>query len=290
MYLNRPLFKIPYKHCSYSNVIPYISKHISCVLLKSKLKAMCQQNVQLSTAQVFYQEESADTVLPLTKDRARELVMRLNVEERTNLTTTLQEIESDKMKDEYKGQLAAYRWRSKFGRPSRVPSLGDVDPTGSYCPLPEDWLYKKYAETIPKPTKSQLIALAVHNSIPFIGFGFLDNFFMITFGDSIESSMGMFMVISTMAAAALGNTLSDVLGIGLSSYVERGVMKLGFHGPNLSPIQLDMKTSRVFANLGRTLGVTIGCILGMTPLLFIKNKDADNKETENKTDLETGTD
>lgn len=68
-------------------------------------------------------------------------------------------------------------------------------------------------------------------------------------GDSIESSMGMFMVISTMAAAALGNTLSDVLGIGLSSYVERGVMKLGFSGPNLSPIQLDMKASRVFANL-----------------------------------------
>ncbi|KAL1451038.1 hypothetical protein WDU94_003333 [Cyamophila willieti] len=256
MYLNRPLLKITYKHCSLLKVFPYNSKHISCVLLKSKLMVLCQQKVQLSTAQVFYQEESSDTALPLTKERARELVMRLNVEERTNLTTTLQEIESDKMKDEYKGQLAAYRWRSKFGRPSRVPSLGDVDPTGSYCPLPEDWLYKKYAETIPKPTKSQLLSLGVHNAIPFIGFGFLDNFFMI---------------------------------ICLSSYVERGVMKLGFHGPNLSPIQLDMKASRVFANLGRTLGVTIGCLLGMTPLLFMKNKD-EEKETENKANTETGAD
>lgn len=41
------------------------------------------------------------------------------------------------------GQLAASRWRSKFGRPSKVPRLGDVDPTGSYCLLPEDWLKRK---------------------------------------------------------------------------------------------------------------------------------------------------
>lgn len=79
----------------------------------------------------------------------------------------------------------------------------------------------------------------------------LFQFFLLQ-GDSIEYAMGTFMVISTMAAAALGNTLSDVLGIGLSSYVERGVSKLGFSGPNLSPIQLDMKTSRVFANFVRT--------------------------------------
>jgi len=42
------------------------------------------------------------------------------------------------------GQLAGFKWRSKFGRPSKVPELGDVDPTGTYCPLPEEWLSKKY--------------------------------------------------------------------------------------------------------------------------------------------------
>lgn len=42
-----------------------------------------------------------------------------------------------------KGQLAASRWRSKYGRPAKLPKLGDVDPTGSYCALPEDWLMKK---------------------------------------------------------------------------------------------------------------------------------------------------
>lgn len=41
-------------------------------------------------------------------------------------------------------KLAGQRWRTKLGRPSKVPSLGDVDPTGTYCPVPEDWLKKKY--------------------------------------------------------------------------------------------------------------------------------------------------
>lgn len=48
------------------------------------------------------------------------------------------------------GQLAAFRWRSKFGRPSSVPTLGDVDPTGSYCAVPDDWLLKKYGTSVVK--------------------------------------------------------------------------------------------------------------------------------------------
>lgn len=43
------------------------------------------------------------------------------------------------------GQLAATVWRSRFGRPAKLkPALGDVDPTGSYCAVPEDWLQKKF--------------------------------------------------------------------------------------------------------------------------------------------------
>lgn len=48
----------------------------------------------------------------------------------------------------YLGQLAAIRWRSKFGRPSKVPNVGDVDPTGSFCPVPEDWLMRKYGKLL----------------------------------------------------------------------------------------------------------------------------------------------
>ncbi|XP_046746249.1 transmembrane protein 65 isoform X1 [Diprion similis] len=218
----------------------------------------------------------------LSKQQARDLAVRLTPEERDVLISALQETQSQKVKAEYEGQLAAFRWRSKFGRPSRVPSLGDVDPTGTYCAVPEDWLLRKYAETVPQPTRKDLIRVSVTNAIPFIGFGFLDNFFMIIAGDQIETSLGAVISLSTMAAAAFGNTISDILGIGSAFYVERLVQKIGFKAPKLTPIQMDMPKSRRAANLGRVLGVTIGCLLGMTPLLIL-HKGGKDKEAKTST-------
>lgn len=83
-----------------------------------------------------------------------------------------------------------------------------------------------------------------------------------------------------MTAAALGNTFSDILGIGTAFYVERLANKIGYSPPKLSPIQMEMSCSRNSANLGRVLGVTLGCILGMCPLIF-KNKLKEEK-TENE--------
>lgn len=219
-------------------------------------------------------EEPAQLSGPLTKAHATELVFRLNNEERKMLFNALQEYESNRLKEDFEDKLAGQRWRSKLGRPSKVPTLGDVDPTGTYCPVPEDWLKKKYAATVPKPTTRELLHLSLANSIPFIGFGFLDNFIMIIAGDSIESSMSAYITLSTMAAAALGNTFSDVIGIGSSYYVERAAALLGMGAPALSPVQLDMPASRRFANMGRVLGITLGCFLGMIPLLF---KDDEKK-------------
>jgi hypothetical protein len=86
------------------------------------------------------------------------------------------------------------------------------------------------------------------NSLPFVGFGFLDNFTMIIAGDYIEHSLGLIMTISTMAAAALGNTISDVLGIGSAVYVERLVEVIGVRAPDLTPVQLEMKSARRASN------------------------------------------
>lgn len=52
-----------------------------------------------------------------------------------------------------------------------------------------------------------------------------------------------------MAAAAFGNTISDILGIGSAFYVERLVQKIGFKAPKLTPIQMDLPKSRRAANL-----------------------------------------
>ncbi|XP_050304595.1 uncharacterized protein LOC126742101 isoform X1 [Anthonomus grandis grandis] len=228
--------------------------------------------------------ETTSMTQGLSKLQAQELILRLNDEERTNLSTALHEYHSKLVKDELEGQLAASRWRSKYGRPAKLPKLGDVDPTGTYCPMPEDWLKKKFAESVPRPTTKNLIDIGIANSIPFIGFGFLDNFFMLIFGDYIDLYLGSYFCLTTMAAAALGNTLSDILGIGTAFYVERMANRIGFSPPKLSPIQMDMNCSRNAANLGRVLGVTIGCILGMCPLLFKNKKDEDDKNRDEGTD------
>ena len=86
--------------------------------------------------------------------------------------------------------------------------------------------------------------------------------------------------MSTMAVAALGNTISDLLGIGSAWYVESLADKLGelfplnilttfwsdalpgARPPELSPEQLQMRSSRISANIGKMLGIFVGCLLG----------------------------
>lgn len=128
----------------------------------------------------------------------------------------------------------------------------------------------------PKPNKLQLRRLAVAISIPFIGFGFLDNCIMIVAGDFIDMRIGTVLGISTMAAAALGNLISDLAGIGLAGYVESFAIRLGFSEPPLTAKQSSMSVTKNTAYLGRALGIALGCILGMFPLFFM-NKHHDHE-------------
>ncbi|OCT75006.1 hypothetical protein XELAEV_18033995mg [Xenopus laevis] len=84
--------------------------------------------------------------------------------------------------------------------------------------------------------------------------------------------------ISTMAAAALGNLVSDLAGLGLAGYVEAISSRLGLPIPDLTPKQADMWQTRLSAHLGKAIGVTIGCILGMFPLLFFSWDEEENAE------------
>ncbi|KAI7806196.1 putative transmembrane protein 65-like [Triplophysa rosa] len=118
----------------------------------------------------------------------------------------------------------------------------------------------------------------LHNAIPFVGFGFLDNAIMIVAGTHIELSIGVILGISTMAAAALGNLVSDLAGLGLAGYVEALACRLGMQIPDLSPKQADMWQTRVSSHTGKAIGVFIGCVLGMFPLLFFKDDDEKKKE------------
>ncbi|XP_065608235.1 transmembrane protein 65 isoform X2 [Cyrtonyx montezumae] len=123
------------------------------------------------------------------------------------------------------------------------------------------------------PSPGQLRHVFFHNALPFVGFGFLDNAIMIAAGTQIELSIGVVLGISTMAAAALGNLVSDLAGLGLAGYVEALASRLGLSIPDLTPKQADMWQTRLSAHLGKAIGVTIGCILGMFPLLFFGDEE-----------------
>jgi len=131
-----------------------------------------------------------------------------------------------------------------------------------------------------KPTWSDLKKLALCQSLPFIGFGFLDNLIMIVAGEYIDASIGASLTISTMAAAALGNTLSDVFGVGSAWYVEASARRLGMNPPNLTEEQLESTSARIAVNGGRAFGVMIGCLLGMFPLLFYASSEKEEESNE----------
>uniref|UniRef100_A0A8C5TPQ4 Transmembrane protein 65 n=1 Tax=Malurus cyaneus samueli TaxID=2593467 RepID=A0A8C5TPQ4_9PASS len=110
------------------------------------------------------------------------------------------------------------------------------------------------------PSPGQLRHVFFHNALPFVGFGFLDNAIMIAAGTQIELSIGVVLGISTMAGK-------------LAGYVEALASRLGLSIPDLTPKQADMWQTRLSAHLGKAIGVTIGCILGMFPLLFFGEEE-----------------
>jgi len=121
---------------------------------------------------------------------------------------------------------------------------------------------------ISMPSNRQLFLLGLQASIPMIGFGFLDNFLMIVLGAQIEATFGVFFGISVMASAACGNTISDMGGVVMGSYVEILAEKLNIPKPRLNEKQRSYGRAKFASAAGGMAGVGLGCILGMVPLLF----------------------
>ncbi|CAG9464540.1 unnamed protein product [Pedinophyceae sp. YPF-701] len=120
------------------------------------------------------------------------------------------------------------------------------------------------------PSLGSLTTYAVARGMPFVGFGLMDNFLMIVAGEAIDLSLGAALGLSTMAAAGLGNLVSDVAGLGFADTMEELIRKAGFiTAPPLTRTQRQMPRTRVAKLLGTSGGISIGCLLGMFPLLFM---------------------
>ncbi|XP_032592618.1 uncharacterized protein LOC116805352 isoform X1 [Drosophila grimshawi] len=247
------------------------SRRLACNNNSSRHNNLRQQQLQQQQLILFANSRNYSKFgTHLSSERAMELLCNLDEDERHNLRDAMFKLEADKVKKQFESQLAVGSWRTRFGRLST--KVGQVDPSGTFCAVPDEWLKKKLVEAAEPPTARQLYSIFFVNAVPFVAFGFLDNFIMIMAGEYIESTLGHFITLSTMAAAGLGNTISDVMGITMATYVEEGCQLLGLKPPQMTPAQFELKSSRRASSWGRIMGITVGCLIGMCPLWFMKEE------------------
>ncbi|KAL3781054.1 hypothetical protein ACHAW5_002430 [Stephanodiscus triporus] len=136
-----------------------------------------------------------------------------------------------------------------------------------------------------EPTRRELRAVALHQAVPFVGFGIMDNSILILAGEAIDIHLGAALGISTMCAAAVGNIGADLCGVAFgavfAAWIERmtsGRLKLP-PMPQLSHDQRNLRSVKASGQLGCAAGLTLGCVIGMFPLLFF-SEDARSDASE----------
>jgi hypothetical protein len=121
-------------------------------------------------------------------------------------------------------------------------------------------------------------------AIAMVVFGMLDNSIMIIGGDVVDDVIGSSFRLSTLACAAMANTFADVFGISVGNTVEAWTGRLGFPQANLTPEQTALPAVRKISMLAASIGIFIGCIIGMTPLMFIDTTERMLKELFDRLD------
>ncbi|CAB1097596.1 unnamed protein product [Ectocarpus sp. CCAP 1310/34] len=155
--------------------------------------------------------------------------------------------------------------------PGAADKLGKAMDEGSGRRLKDALDGMEYA--VREPSLRQLRRVAFISAVPFVGFGIMDNAIMIVAGEYIDMTVGIAMGISTMAAAALGNTISDVAGVGLGGVIENLATRLGLPPSKLSRAQMLLQATRTAGLVGSAIGVLVGCLIGMFPLLFMPDPE-----------------
>jgi len=112
----------------------------------------------------------------------------------------------------------------------------------------------------------------------------MDNMVMIQAGDLIDNTIGVHFGFATLTAAAFGQVFSDVSGVAFGGTVEAAATRLGLPIPDLTQSQRSMRITKLVGTTGAMVGVIIGCLLGMTSLLFMDLDAADRAKRQAELD------
>ena len=122
-----------------------------------------------------------------------------------------------------------------------------------------------------------------------VGFGFMDNLVMIQAGDLIDSTFGVTFGLSTLTAAAYGQVVSDVSGTLFGNTMDALADRVGLPQPGLTKAHHRLPRVKAVGMASAVLGVTLGCLLGMTSLLLMDLDKSDRlkKQRELRTLFDT---
>jgi len=93
-------------------------------------------------------------------------------------------------------------------------------------------------------------------------FGFVDNFILVIAGEAIDRTIAVTFGFSSMFSAGIGNTLSDLAGVLIGSYMALLTVKLFGEVDETKYSQRMLITSQ-------SIGIVLGCIAGLIPLAFM---------------------
>lgn len=119
---------------------------------------------------------------------------------------------------------------------------------------------------------SLLFHVVLRSSIPYLAFGIIDNGLMLCCGEWIDSTIAVRFCLSSMASAGLGNALSCATGVVTGGFIERICLRsrlIKRHSPSLTPKQALSRGVRNAHIVGSVMGILIGCLIGMFPLLLV---------------------
>mmetsp|Transcript_30476 Transcript_30476/g.64204 ORF Transcript_30476/g.64204 Transcript_30476/m.64204 type:complete len:471 (-) Transcript_30476:669-2081(-) len=188
------------------------------------------------------------------------------------------------------------KWPKVFPSENKLNNLRVFLQRDRHLPYPPSAPLQKLPKTpsgaqVREPTNDQLYAIAIHQAIPFIGFGIMDNSILLLAGEAIDTTLGVTLGISTMCAAAIGNIISDVAGVGFGTIIEETVQiwatrieKMSGGRLKLPPLpdfnmeQRALRSVRWSSQMGCAVGLTIGCVIGMFPLLFFDDEGVKEKK------------
>ena len=124
------------------------------------------------------------------------------------------------------------------------------------------------------PTIKEFLKSFMSKAVKSFTFGFIDNFILIIAGNSIDAVLGDSMGLSPMASAGIGNALSDAVGELGGETIDNTLTRMGVTEGVLSDKALESSPDwmRVMHKNAGVIGIVIGCLIGMVPLMFMKSR------------------